>query len=127
MLLDCQLYRVVRRLKRISQRNVEVLHSIWSASLSPVKENMNGLDILGLVATVFTTSSFVPQVWTTWKSKDVSGISLPTYLIITIGLFLWLVYGILKGDMPLMVANAVMVVLTAAITIMKIAFGKRPR
>lgn len=117
----------MRRLKRISQRNVEVLHSIWGASLSPVKENMNGLDILGLVATVFTTSSFVPQVWTTWKSKDVSGISLPTYLIITIGLFLWLVYGILKGDMPLMVANAVMVILTAAITIMKIAFGKHAR
>lgn len=86
---------------------------------------MNSLDILGLVATVFTTSSFVPQVWKIWKSKDVSGISLPTYLIITIGLFLWLVYGILKADMPLMVANAVMVVLTAAITIMKIMYEKR--
>ena len=88
---------------------------------------MNNLDILGLVATAFTTSSFIPQVWTTWRSKDVSGISLPTYLILTIGLFLWLVYGILKGDMPLMVANAVMVVLTAAITVMKIAFGQRAR
>lgn len=88
---------------------------------------MNSLDMLGLVATVFTTSSFVPQVWTTWKTKDVSGISLPTYLIITIGLFLWLVYGVLKGDMPLMVANAVMVVLTAAITAMKIVYGKRVR
>ena len=88
---------------------------------------MNNLDILGLVATAFTTSSFIPQVWTTWRSKDVSGISLPTYLIITIGLFLWLVYGILKGDMPLMVANAVMVVLTGAITVMKIAFGERAR
>lgn len=88
---------------------------------------MNSLDILGLVATAFTTSSFVPQVWTTWRSKNVSGISLPTYLIITIGLFLWLVYGALKGDMPLMVANAIMVVLTAAITVMKIAFGKRVR
>ncbi len=86
---------------------------------------MNSLDILGLVATAFTTSSFAPQVWKTWKSKDVSGVSLPTYLILTIGLFLWLVYGVLKGDMPLMVANAVMVVLTAAITVMKIAFGKR--
>ena len=66
-------------------------------------------------------------MWTTWKSKDVSGISLPTYLIITIGLFLWLVYGTLKGDMPLMVANAVMVVLTASITVMKIVYGKRAR
>ncbi len=84
---------------------------------------MNSLDILGLVATAFTTSSFVPQVWTTWRTKDVSGISLTTYIIITIGLFLWLVYGVLKGDLPLMVANAAMVVLTSAITIMKIRYG----
>ena len=85
---------------------------------------MTHLDILGLIATAFTTSSFVPQVWRTWKTRDVSGISLPTYAIITIGLALWLVYGILKGDLPLTVANAVMVVLTGAITVMKIGFSK---
>jgi MtN3 and saliva related transmembrane protein len=83
---------------------------------------MNSLDILGLVATGFTTSSFVPQVWRTWKTRDVSGISLPTYLIITIGLALWLAYGLLKDDLPLIVANAVMVVLTGAITVMKLKF-----
>ena len=86
---------------------------------------MNALDLLGLVATFFTTSSFVPQVWRTWKTRDVSGISLPTYVIITIGLALWLVYGWLRGDMPLMVANAVMVVLTGAITVMKLRFEQR--
>ena len=86
---------------------------------------MTHLDILGLIATAFTTSSFVPQVWRTWKTRDVSGISLPTYAIITVGLALWLVYGILKGDLPLTVANAVMVVLTGAITVMKIVFSKK--
>ena len=86
---------------------------------------MNALDLLGLVATCFTTSSFVPQVWRTWKTRDVSGISLPTYVIITIGLALWLVYGWLRGDMPLMVAHAVMVVLTGAITVMKLRFEQR--
>ena len=86
---------------------------------------MNALDLLGLVATCFTTSSFVPQVWRTWKTRDVSGISLPTYVIITIGLALWLVYGWLRGDMPLMVANAVMVVLTGAITVIKLRFEQR--
>ncbi|HOB67012.1 MULTISPECIES: SemiSWEET transporter [unclassified Ottowia] len=85
---------------------------------------MNALDILGLVATGFTTSSFVPQVWRTWRTRDVSGISLPTYVIITIGLALWLLYGWLRGDMPLVVANAVMVVLTGAITVMKLRFGR---
>ncbi len=85
---------------------------------------MNALDILGLVATGFTTSSFVPQVWRTWRTRDVSGISLPTYIIITIGLALWLLYGWLRGDMPLVVANALMVVLTGAITVMKLRFGR---
>ena len=86
---------------------------------------MNALDLLGLVATCFTTSSFVPQVWRTWKTRNVSGISLPTYVIITIGLALWLVYGWLRGDMPLMMANAVMVVLTGAITVMKLRFEQQ--
>ena len=85
---------------------------------------MTNIDILGLVATCFTTSSFIPQVISTWKTRDVSGISLPTYIIITIGLALWLAYGIIKGDMPLIIANAVMVVLTSAITLMKISFSK---
>lgn len=83
---------------------------------------MNTLDILGLVATGFTTFSFVPQVWRTWKTRDVSGISLPTYVIITIGLALWLVYGLFKNDLPLIVANSMMVILTGAITIMRLRF-----
>lgn len=87
---------------------------------------MTSLDWLGLVATVFTTSSFIPQVWRTWQTRDVSGISLPTYVIITMGLALWLVYGILRDDLPLIVANAAMVVMTGAITAMKIAFDKKP-
>jgi MtN3 and saliva related transmembrane protein len=85
---------------------------------------MTSLDLLGFIATAFTTSSFVPQVWRTWKTRDVSGISLPTYVIITMGLAIWLVYGLLKEDLPLIVANAVMVVLTGAITVMKIRFER---
>jgi len=88
---------------------------------------MTNIDLLGLVATGFTTASFVPQVWTTWKTKDVSGISLPTYLIITVGLFLWLVYGILKDDLPLMIANSVMVVLTTIISVMKILYSEEKK
>ena len=84
---------------------------------------MDSLDALGLIATCFTTASFVPQVWRTWRTRDVSGISLPTYVIITIGLALWQVYGVLRGDLPLTVANAVMVVLTGAITVMKMRFS----
>ncbi len=86
---------------------------------------MNKLEILGLIATAFTTSSFMPQVWQTWKTRDVSGISLVTYGILTTGLGLWLAYGILKSDVPLIVANGVMVILTAAITVMKLRFSPK--
>jgi MtN3 and saliva related transmembrane protein len=92
-----------------------------------VKRNtthMTSLDLLGLVATCFTTSSFVPQVWRIWKTRDVTAISLPTYIIITIGLALWLAYGLLRSDLPLVVANSVMVVLTGAITVMKIRYSR---
>ena len=86
---------------------------------------MTSLDILGLIATCCSTSSFVPQVWRTWKTRDVSGISLSTYAIITVSLALWLVYGILRNDLPLIVGNSIMVVLTGAIAIMKIKFEKK--
>lgn len=86
---------------------------------------MTSLDILGLIATCCSTSSFVPQVWRTWKTRDVSGISLSTYAIITVGLALWLVYGILRNDLPLIVGNSVMVVLTGSIAVMKIKFEKK--
>ena len=85
---------------------------------------MNSLDLLGLVAICSTTSSFVSQMWRIWKTRDVSAISLPSYLIITVGLALWLAYGLLRSDLPLIVANSVMVVLTCAITVMKIRFSR---
>jgi MtN3 and saliva related transmembrane protein len=85
---------------------------------------MTPLDLLGLIATCFTTSAFVPQVWRIWKTRDVSAISLPTYLIVAIGAALWLAYGLLRADMPVVVANFVVVVLTSAITVMKIRFSR---
>lgn len=86
---------------------------------------MTSVDILGLIATCFTTSSFMPQVWRTWRTRDVSGISLATYVVLTIGLILWLIYGLFKGDLPLVVANSVMLTLTTAITAMKVVFNPR--
>jgi MtN3 and saliva related transmembrane protein len=86
---------------------------------------MTSVDILGLIATCLTTASFVFQVVHTYKSRDVSGVSLPTYATITVGLALWIVYGVARDDMPLIVANCVMVCLTGAIMVMKIIYGKK--
>jgi MtN3 and saliva related transmembrane protein len=85
---------------------------------------MSWVDVLGYVAMCLTTASFVFQVVHTYKSKDVSGVSLSTYATITVGLALWIVYGVARGDVPLIVANCVMVCLTGAIMVMKIAYSK---
>lgn len=86
---------------------------------------MSELDILGLVASCFTSSSFAPQIWRTWKTRDVSSMSLSTHLILTLGVSLWLLYGVLKGDLPLIVANTTMVMMTGTITLMIVFFNKR--
>jgi MtN3 and saliva related transmembrane protein len=84
---------------------------------------MNKIDILGLIATALTTSCFVPQVVATWRTRDVSGISLWSYVILTAGVGMWLTYGLLKSDGPLILANGVMLALVSAITVMKIRFS----
>ena len=69
--------------------------------------NIDAIEILGLVAAVLTTSGFLPQIIKTWKSKDVSSLSLPMYLVLCTGMILWLIYGILTQSFALVVANTV--------------------
>ncbi len=83
-------------------------------------------DWIGSVAAVLTTVSFVPQVWKTWRSRDVSGISVTMYAVFTIGVSLWLVYGIVLQAWPIIVANAVTLSLALLILGMRIRFGKSP-
>lgn len=85
------------------------------------------VDWLGALAALLTTASFVPQAWLTFRSRDVSGISLGMYGAFTAGIALWLVYGLLLGRWPIVVANAVTLLLSASILAMKIAFTLRRR
>ncbi len=84
---------------------------------------MNGIDTIGSVAAALTTLSFVPQAVKTFKTRDVSGISLGMYTAFTLGVALWLVYGVLIGAWPVIIANAVTLVLALAILVMKLRFG----
>jgi MtN3 and saliva related transmembrane protein len=79
-------------------------------------------EAIGVVAAVLTTISFVPQVWHSFKTRDVSGISLVMYSIFTVGIALWLVYGILLNAWPLIVANGITLSLAVAILLMKLRF-----
>ena len=82
-------------------------------------------DWIGYAAAALTTASFVPQAWLTFKTRDVSGISLGMYGAFTLGVFLWLVYGWLAGAWPVVVANAITLGLALAILVMKLRFSSR--
>ena len=83
---------------------------------------MTVIDLIGYMAATLTTASFVPQAWHTFKTRDVSGISLGMYSVFTVGITLWLVYGLMMGAWPIVVANAVTLSLAAAILGMKLKF-----
>jgi MtN3 and saliva related transmembrane protein len=76
--------------------------------------------VIGIIAAVFTTASFVPQVVRTLRTRDTSAISFWMYLLFVIGILLWLTYGILRTDPVIISANAVTLVLAGIVLIMKI-------
>ncbi len=83
---------------------------------------------IGYAAAILTTGSFVPQAWLTVRTRDVSGISLAMYSAFTIGVALWLAYGLWLGAWPIIVANAATLVLAVVILSTKIAADRaRPR
>ena len=83
---------------------------------------MPSSDLIGYLAAILTTCSFVPQAWLTFRTRDVSGISLGMYSVFTTGVALWLVYGLLLGAWPIVAANAVTLALALAILVMKLRF-----
>ncbi|MBD3296244.1 MAG: hypothetical protein GF392_02615 [Candidatus Omnitrophica bacterium] len=78
---------------------------------------------IGLIAGFCTTVSFVPQLIKIVATKKVRDISLHMYAVLATGIFLWLVYGILIGEFPVILANAVSFVLCAIILAYKILYG----
>jgi len=89
--------------------------------------NADWADWLGYAAAALTTAAFVPQAWLTLRTRDVRGISLGMYLCFTLGVALWLAYGLALGQWPLIVANAVTLALAASILVVKIDVERRRR
>ena len=78
------------------------------------------VDIIGYLAACLTTFSFLVQAVKSWKTKDLSGISLGMYTIFASGVALWLAYGIAIDSMPLIVTNALTLAFALSILFMKI-------
>jgi len=87
-----------------------------------IQQTMEINELIGMVAGTLTTVSFVPQVMKTWKSRSAKDISLGMFLLFSLGVALWLIYGIGISSMPVILANAITLVLALGIILMKVAF-----
>jgi MtN3 and saliva related transmembrane protein len=79
-------------------------------------------ELIGYVAAFLTTCSFVPQAWHTFRTRDVSGISLAMYSVFVCGVAMWLAYGVLLNEWPIVVANTITLALAVCILAMKLRF-----
>jgi MtN3 and saliva related transmembrane protein len=80
-------------------------------------------ELIGYCAAALTTLSFLPQAWLTFRTRDVRGISLGMYSAFTLGVALWLLYGLMTGAWPVVAANAVTLGLATLILCMKLRYG----
>ncbi|OKO84151.1 SemiSWEET transporter [Bradyrhizobium sp. AS23.2] len=81
------------------------------------------IKLLGFAAATCTTVAYAPQFIKVWKTRSARDISLGMFLVMVLGLALWLVYGLLSGDAPLVAANAVTMLLAGGILFMKLKYG----
>jgi MtN3 and saliva related transmembrane protein len=84
---------------------------------------MNLTEIVGLAAGFLTTVAFVPQVTKVWRDRSAKELSLKTFVAFSTGVILWLVYGVMLGEFPMILWNAVTLALVGAIVAMKLKFG----
>lgn len=79
--------------------------------------------IIGLIAGTCTTISFLPQVIKIIKTKETKGISLTMYIVLAIGILLWVIYGILIEALPVILSNSISFILINIVLILKIKYG----
>jgi MtN3 and saliva related transmembrane protein len=77
-------------------------------------------DLVGYGAATLTTLAFIPQTLKSWRTRDLSGVSLSMYSLFTLGVLLWLIYGILLDSWPIIVANIVTLALAGTVLFLKL-------
>jgi MtN3 and saliva related transmembrane protein len=80
-------------------------------------------NLVGYPAAFLTTIAFVPQAWKSWRTRDLSGISLPMYTLFTLGVAFWLAYGALLGSVPIILGNGITLALASVVLVLKIRHG----
>lgn len=83
---------------------------------------MKSPDILGMIAGMLTTIAFVPQVVKTWRSKSTDDISYGMFILFSLGLVLWLAYGIVLNALPIIISNTITLILALIILGLKFRY-----
>ena len=81
---------------------------------------MNSTDLVGYLAAFLTTLAFVPQAHHSWKTRDLSGVSLPMYSLFSLGVLGWLIYGLMITSWPIIAANSITLVLACVVLVLKL-------
>ena len=77
-------------------------------------------ELIGYPAAILTTIAFVPQAWKSWRTRDLSGISLPMYALFTLGVAFWLAYGLLITSTPIIIGNGITLALASVVLWLKL-------
>jgi len=85
---------------------------------------MSIVELTGYLAATLTTASFIPQAFKVIKTKNTQSISLIMYIMFTLGVALWLAYGVFISNLPIIIANAITCTLSSIILYFKITEGK---
>ncbi len=86
---------------------------------------MDFVVVIGFLAGALTTAGYVPQLLKTMRTKCADDLSLMMFAAISVGVFLWLVYGLYLNSFPIIAANGATLCLTAAIGTLKIKYSKQ--
>lgn len=82
---------------------------------------MDITQIIGLAAGTLTTLAFLPQVWRTWRTRQTRSLSLAWLVLFSIGLALWLAYGVINRDLPVILANGITLLLCGCLLVLKLS------
>ncbi len=77
---------------------------------------------VGYFAAFLGTVCWLPQAWKAWSSRDTSGLSLPSNLLFLLTVTLWFCYGLMVGDMPIIIANICAILIVISIVAAKLRY-----
>lgn len=83
------------------------------------------VSVIGYLAAVCTTVCFVPQLVRVWRLRSAREISLIMFSVFSLGTFLWLLYGIFLGSLPIILANSIALALSLGILVLKLRFDRK--